>query len=122
VDYVMLGCPHAALEQLREAAGLLAGRKISASTRMWIFTSRAIKAEAVREGLGEVFKASGVALLTDTCSAIAQAIPPGTKVVALDSAKQTHYLPAMMGIQAWFGSTADCVNAALAGRWNGELR
>jgi predicted aconitase len=122
VDYVMLGCPHAALAQLREAAGLLAGRKISAGTRMWIFTSRAIKAEAVREGLDELFKAAGVALLTDTCSAIAQAIPPGTKVVALDSAKQTHYLPAIMGIQAWFGSTADCVNAALTGRWNGELR
>jgi predicted aconitase len=122
VDYVMLGCPHAALEQLREAAGLLAGKKISANTRMWIFTSRVIKAEAEREGLGAVLKAAGVALLTDTCSAIAQAIPPGTKVVALDSAKQTHYLPAIMGIQAWFGSTADCVNAALTGHWNGELR
>ena len=28
VDYVMLGCPHAALEQLEEAARLLAGRKV----------------------------------------------------------------------------------------------
>jgi hypothetical protein len=25
-----------------------------------------------------------------------------------------------MGIQAWFGSTRDCINAALTGRWNGE--
>jgi predicted aconitase len=120
VDYVMLGCPHAALEQLREAARLLEGRKVKAT--MWIFTSRAIKAEAEKEGLAKLFKESGVALLTDTCSAIGQAIPPGTKVVALDSAKQTHYLPAIMGIQAWFGATSDCVNAALTGRWDGELR
>jgi predicted aconitase len=120
VDYVMLGCPHAAIEQLREAAGLLEGRRVSA--RMWIFTSRTIKAEAESEGLAKVFKDAGVHLLTDTCSAIGQAIPPGTKVVALDSAKQTHYLPAIMGIQAWFGTTQDCVNAALTGRWNGELR
>ena len=43
----------------------------------------------------------------------------GTKVAALDSAKQTHYLPAFMNIQAWFGSTQDCINAAVTSRWNG---
>ena len=43
-------------------------------------------------------------------------------MVALDSAKQTHYLPAMVGIEAWFGTTEDCINAALTGRWTGELR
>ena len=64
-------------------------------------------------------KAGGV-LMTDTCSAFAQAIPPGTKVAALDSAKQAHYLPAIMNIQAWFGSTQDCINAALSGRWDPE--
>jgi predicted aconitase len=48
-------------------------------------------------------------------------LPKGTKVVALDSAKQVHYLPAIMGIEAWFGSTAECVQAALTGRWSGEL-
>jgi predicted aconitase len=42
-------------------------------------------------------------------------------VAALDSAKQAHYLPAILGVQAWFGSTADCVNAAITGRWAGEL-
>jgi len=42
--------------------------------------------------------------------------------VALDSAKQAHYLPAMVGVEAWFGSTEDCIQAALNGRWNGGLR
>jgi hypothetical protein len=27
-----------------------------------------------------------------------------------------------MGVQAWFGSTEDCINAAITGRWTGELR
>jgi predicted aconitase len=119
VDFVMLGCPHAALEQLQEVAGLLEGKRISTSCNLWIFTSRAIKVEADALGLTKIIRAAGGAILTDTCSSIAQAIPPGTKVAALDSAKQTHYLPAIMGIQAWFGSTADCINAALTGRWNG---
>ena len=120
VDYVMLGCPHAALEQIAEVCTLLAGRKISANCRLWIFTSRIMKLEADRAGYTQVIRAAGGHVLTDTCSAIGQALPPGTKVAALDSAKQVHYLPAIMGIQAWFGSTADCIDAALTGRWNGR--
>jgi predicted aconitase len=120
VDFVMLGCPHAALEQLREIASLLEGRRISTHCNLWVFTSRAIKAEADASGYTGAIRAAGGAVLTDTCSSIAQAVPPGTKVVALDSAKQTHYLPAIMGIQAWFGSTADCIDAAITGRWKGR--
>src|SRR5262249_43541408 len=114
---VMLGCPHAALEQLREIASLLHGKQISSHCNLWIFTSRAIKIESDALGYTSAIRAAGGVLLTDTCSSIRPAIPPGTQVAALDSAKQTHYLPAIMGIQAWFGSTADCIDAALTGRW-----
>jgi hypothetical protein len=117
VDYVMLGCPHAALEQIRDACALLDGRRISANCNLWIFTSRAVREEADRAGYSKIIAGAGGLLMTDTCSAFAQAIPPGTKVVALDSAKQAHYLPAIMGVQAWFGSTADCIEAAITGRW-----
>jgi predicted aconitase len=122
VDYVMLGCPHAALEQIEEACRLLAGRKISENCALWIFTSRSVRHQADAAGLTKIIRDAGGRILTDTCSAIGQALPPGTKVAALDSAKQVHYLPAIMGIQAWFGSTADCIDAALTGRWNGALR
>lgn len=60
--------------------------------------------------------------MTDTCSAIGKVVPKGTRVAAVDSAKQAHYLPAIMGIQAWFGTTADCVQAAIEGRWRGALK
>jgi len=120
VDYVMLGCPHAALEQLEEAAALLEGKRVSANCNLWIFTSRAVDSEARRLGYVRAINDAGGVVLTDTCSAFAQAIPPGTKVAALDSAKQAHYLPAILGVQAWFGSTRDCIQAAVTGRWNGE--
>ena len=120
VDYVMLGCPHAALEQIEQICELLEGRRISVNCRLWVFTSRAIKSVADARGLTRVIRDAGGVVLTDTCSAISQAIPPGTKVAALDSAKQAHYLPAIMGIQAWFGSTSDCIDTALTGRWNGR--
>jgi hypothetical protein len=122
VDYVMLGCPHAALEQIEEACRLLAGRKISANCNLWIFTSRAVRQQAEAAGLTKIIRNAGGHVFTDTCSAIGNALPPGTKVAALDSAKQVHYLPAMANIEAWFGSTADCIETALTGRWRGELR
>jgi predicted aconitase len=120
VDYVMLGCPHYSLEQIRDACRLLEGKKVSSNCRLWIFTSRAVRAEADIAGYTKMIADAGGLLMTDTCSAFAQAIPPGTKVAALDSAKQTHYLPAILGIQAWFGSTTDCIRAAISGRWKGE--
>jgi hypothetical protein len=122
VDYVMLGCPHASIEQIWEVANLLDRKKLHADTKLWIFTSRSVKSMADTNGYTKTIRAAGGLVLTDTCSAISQAVPTGTKVVALDSAKQAHYLPAMVGIEAWFGTTQDCINAAVTGKWTGELR
>jgi len=122
VDYVMLGCPHASIEQIGEAARLLAGKKIHSGSSLWLFTSRAVKSVADLHGYSKAICDAGGLVMTDTCSAVGRALPKGTKVVALDSAKQVHYLPAIMGIQAWFGSTEDCIQAALTGCWSGELR
>ena len=122
VDYVMLGCPHASIEQMWEIARLLGGKKIRGGCHLWVFTSRSVKSVADLNGYTKAIQDAGGLVMTDTCSAISRAVPKGTKVVALDSAKQAHYLPAMVGIEAWFGTTEDCVQAALTGRWNGDLR
>lgn len=120
VDYVMLGCPHYTIEQIADAARLLEGRSVSANCELWIFTPRAIKALADERGHTRIIEAAGGRLMTDSCSAMSRAAPKGTRVVALDSAKQAHYLPAILGIQAWFGSTAECIAAACSGRWQGR--
>ena len=118
----MLGCPHASIEQIGEAARLLAGKKIKDGRSLWLFTSRAVKGVADLNGYTKTIRDAGGLVMTDTCSAIGRTLPKGTKVVALDSARQVHYLPAIMGIQAWFGSTEECIHAALTGRWSGERR
>lgn len=120
VDYVMLGCPHYTIEQIWEAARLLEGRKVSPNCELWIFTPRAIKSLADRNGYTKIIEDAGGHLMTDSCSAMSRAAPKGTKVVALDSAKQAHYLPAILGVQAWFGSTEDCIDAACTGVWKGH--
>jgi len=121
VDYVMLGCPHYSIEQIAQAVALLEGRKVHENSALWVFTSRAVKATADANGYSKKLRDAGAFLMTDTCSAISQAVPKGTKVVAVDSAKQVHYLPAMMGIEGWYGTTAECVDAACTGKWKGRL-
>ena len=121
VDYVMLGCPHYSIEQIAQAAALIEGRKVHENSALWVFTSRAVKATADANGYTKILRDAGAFLMTDTCSAISQAVPKGTKVAALDSAKQVHYLPAMMGIEGKYGTTADCIDAACTGKWRGKL-
>jgi len=122
VDYVMLGCPHYSLDQLWEACQLLEGQRVHENTALWIFTPSATKQIADRNGYTKIISDAGGVLMTDNCSAFGRVMPKGTRVAAVDSAKQAHYLPAIMGVQAWFGTTAECVQAAITGRWPGGTR
>lgn len=122
VDFVMLGCPHYSLDQIREVCQLLEGQRLSANTELWLFTAASIKYLADVAGYTRIIEQAGGHVMTDTCSAIGKVIPEGTRVAAVDSTKQAHYLPAIMGIQTWFGTTADCVQAAIEGRWKGVLK
>ncbi|HEY1822496.1 MAG TPA: aconitase X catalytic domain-containing protein [Trebonia sp.] len=121
VDFILLGCPHASVEQIRQAASLLDGKRLASGTELWIMAPRALKVMADRSGYTEVIERAGGKVLADSCPAMSRAAPTGTKVFATDSAKQAHYLPAILGIEAWFGTTEECVNAAITGRWNGGL-
>jgi predicted aconitase len=122
VDFVLLGCPHASVDQVRQAAAALEGRSLSAGTELWIMAPRALKVMADRSGYTAVIERAGGRVLADSCPAMSRAAPAGTRVFATDSAKQAHYLPAILGIEAWFGTTEECVDAAVTGRWRGELR
>ncbi|WP_435157757.1 aconitase X [Amycolatopsis sacchari] len=120
VDFVLLGCPHASIDQIWRAARALEGRKLKA--QLWIMVPRALKVVADRSGYTEIIERAGGRVLSDSCPAMSRSAPPGTRVFATDSAKQAHYLPAILGIEAWFGTLEDCVDAAVTGRWRGELR
>jgi predicted aconitase len=121
IDFVMLGCPHYTIEQIWEACRLLEGKRVHENTSLWIFTPRATKQLADQNGYTKIITDAGAYLMSDTCSALGRVMPKGTRVAAVDSAKQAHYLPAIMGVQCWFGSTAECIEAAVTGRWHGSL-
>lgn len=121
VDFIMLGCPHNSIEQMALIAQLLRGKKIHADVELWVHTPRAIKSVAERNGYLAVIEAAGGVVMSDTCPAISRRLPEGVRVMATDSAKQAHYLPAIAKIDGWFGSVNQCIDAAISGRWNGGL-
>jgi predicted aconitase len=100
VDLVNIGCPHYS----------------------WIWTAHQLKAIADRNGYTDVILKAGGQLMTDSCPLNTNLFPSGTKVVATDSAKHAHYAPAIAGLGVWFGSMKECIDAAITGRWRGELR
>ena len=122
VDFIMLGCPHYTIEQIWEACRLLEGRRVHGNTSLWIFTPRATKQLADQNGYTKIITDAGGYLMTDTCSAMGRLLPRGAKVAAVDSAKQAHYLPAIMGVECWFGSTEECIDAAVSGKWNSRFQ
>lgn len=116
VDFVMLGCPHANWDQVLAVAEGVEGRRVADGTALWLFTPSALRERARTEGVLDVIEASGARVLSDTCPAIARFLPPGTRRFATDSAKQAHYLPAIMGVEGAFAPTDDCIAAALEGK------
>ena len=119
---MLLGCPHASLDQVARIAHLLEGRRLHQGTELWVMTPRALRTMADRNGYTRTIEQAGGRVLTDSCPAMSKAAPPGTRVFATDSAKQAHYLPAILGIEAWFGTLDECVDAAVTGTWRGGLR
>ncbi|HEY2441851.1 MAG TPA: 3-isopropylmalate dehydratase large subunit [Streptosporangiaceae bacterium] len=70
VDTVFVGsCTNGRMEDLRAAAGVLRGRKVSERVRMLVVPgSMAVKAQAEREGLDAVFTAAGAQWRSAGCS------------------------------------------------------
>ena len=70
VDYVFIGsCTNGRLEDLREAADILKGRKISEGVTVLVVPgSGPVKAEAEAEGLADIFKAAGCQWREPGCS------------------------------------------------------
>jgi hypothetical protein len=51
-------------------------------------------------------------------------MPPGA-VMATDAAKQNYYITGTVHpkkLQVWYGTTEDCIEAAITGKWKGEWR
>jgi predicted aconitase len=121
VDVVVLGCPHYSLERLNAVTRMLEGKTIHHNMALYITTCRTNKSIADRLGYTEIIERAGGIVLEDSCGNILDLKP--SQVLATDSAKLVRYIPGMTGIQnIWCGTTQDCIEAAISGKWRGELK
>ena len=69
IDQVVIGsCTNGRIEDLRQAAQVLKGRRVHPEVRLLIIpATQQIHLQAVREGLAEVFLEAGAAFSTPTC-------------------------------------------------------
>ncbi|MEE8414039.1 MAG: aconitase X catalytic domain-containing protein [Dehalococcoidales bacterium] len=127
IDFVYLGCPHYNIEEVRKVADLLEGKKCN--TRLWIMTNPGTYPLAVLAGYRKKIEDAGALLLSGSCPGLLRGIvmPPDgyPRVVAMDAAKQDYYMTGHCHpnkVQIRYGTTEDCIDAAITGKWKGEWR
>jgi predicted aconitase len=113
---VSLGTPHASLPELERIVAMLGGRRVHSDVELLVSTGRDVFYAASERGITAGLREAGVELLVDTCSYIAPILRRTDGAVMTDSAKWAYYAPGNIGVGVVFGSTAECIRSAVAGR------
>ena len=71
VDYVFIGsCTNSRIEDLRQVAGFVKGKKKSAGVEVWVVPgSKQVEKQAIEEGINKIFEEAGFQLRQPGCSA-----------------------------------------------------
>ena len=114
IDAIAVGSPHFSTEEFRALAALAQGRRFRIP--FYACTGRGVLSELERADLVAPLKSSGVEIIVDTCVVVAPILPPEAGVLMTNSGKFAFYAPANTGFATVYGSLADCVETAVAGR------
>jgi predicted aconitase len=113
---VSIGTPHASLAEVAKLVELLGASRPAPGVELVVSMGRDVLERTRELGLAARLERAGVEILVDTCSYIAPVLRPGDGAVMTDSGKWAYYAPGNVGAQVVFGSTAECVASAVAGR------
>ncbi|MCO5160783.1 MAG: aconitase X catalytic domain-containing protein [Mesorhizobium sp.] len=115
IDAVAIGSPHLSPREFEELARLIGGRRLAVP--FYACTGRHALAHLDKCGLRRGLEASGVTIVADTCVVVTPIMEEiGGGVLMTNSGKFAHYAPGNTGYAVIYGSLADCVESAVAGR------
>ena len=118
VDFVVLGCPHYTLEEIKHTADYIKGKKVKDGVFLNIWTDYSTKAMADENGYLKNIEDAGAYLLTSGCPlVIGHKCHENVKGMAMDGAKQAHYIRSETTVPVHYGSIEKCVDTAVAGKW-----
>lgn len=116
LDMVVLGSPHFSLAEFKQLAALLPGKRVHPGVRFLVTSSRAMVHLADQAGALAPLRDFGGQVTVDTCILASPMLPPEIKTLMTNSAKYAYYAPGLLNARVTFGSLADCVRSAVAGR------
>ena len=111
---VSLGTPHFSVAEFARLMPLLDGERPLVD--IWINCSRATLGEIRERGWEEKLRAARVTLVADTCVYVGTLTRFGDGAVMTNSGKCAYYAPANLGVEVAYGSLAECVASARAGK------
>jgi hypothetical protein len=114
LDAIALGSPHFSLDEFAELERLLAGQ--TSKVPFFVCTGRAVVRALEAEGRVKPLEERGITIIADTCVVVTPILPAERGVLMTNSGKFAHYGPANTGYEVVYGSLADCVASAVAGR------
>lgn len=121
VDWILVGCPNASVQEIREVADALQGKKVHQDVALWVTTAGAMHAMAERNGYIKTIEDAGGIVVRETCPFLARSrvIAPnkGYKTLTTNSAKMAFYAPGQFGLPTHYGNLGRVMQAAIDGVW-----
>jgi predicted aconitase len=123
VDLIVTGCPHYSPAEFNRLVQLIKGKKVHSSVIFWAFTNRSVYAWIKDNGILTDLAGAGVMVFTDGCPLQYPKETWHFSAAMTDSAKFANYCFSQRGLDAAYGSLADCVETAVRGKiCRGESR
>jgi predicted aconitase len=115
IDAVAIGSPHLSLPEFEALERLIAGRRLAVPIHAC--TGRHVVRQLDAAGRRKPLEALGVRIVADTCVVVTPILPKAAGgILMTNSGKFAQYAPGNTGYAVLYGSLADCVESAVAGR------
>lgn len=114
VDAIAIGCPHAGIEEIKELAILLSGKKINKDLHFCIFSSERTIELAKKMKFVNIIKGAGAKIFPGSCLVFQSTKLWGWKSVATNSAKYALTLPSKPNeLEVYYTNLKECVDLAV---------
>ena len=112
-DMIFIGCPHCSLEEVKQIALRIRGRRVNGNVKLWVCTSRYVRRKT--ENYVKIIEAAGGKVISDTCAVVTWLKELGVDVLMTNSAKTAYYAPTMNKVETIYASLDQCIEAACRG-------
>ncbi|MEM2058040.1 MAG: aconitase X, partial [Thermoproteota archaeon] len=99
-DLACIGCPHCSIQELRDLARTVKGKRVKKGYALWVWTSQGVCNEARDRGYLKAIEDAGGKVFTDTCMVVCPLEKSGYTHMVSNSCKAVHYVPSTSGLRA----------------------